>query len=96
MNKNNNNSEVHYHRNFIKSYKKRISKNNKLVKKFDERVELFMLDRNNAVLADHQLSGKFNNYRAFSVAGDLRVVYLLEDDKIILMDIGTHAQAYGM
>jgi len=45
-------------------------------------------------LHDHALTGKLAGKRAFSIAGDIRVIYVEFDDFIVFLDIGTHNQVY--
>jgi mRNA interferase YafQ len=47
--------------------------------------------------ADHQLHGEHQAYREFHIKGDLLLVYHRRDDqqKIVLIDIGTHSQLFG-
>lgn len=85
---------INYHKNFLKSYKKRILPNSSLDKKFKERLKLFIEDKNNPVLKDHALKGRKSKYRAFSIAGDMRAVYEKVSGGILLHDIGTHNQVY--
>lgn len=85
---------IHYHKNFIKSYKKRISTNSSLASKFKERLDLFIKDQANPILKDHALKGKKFSYRAFSITGDIRVIYEKVDGDILLCDIGSHNQVY--
>jgi mRNA-degrading endonuclease YafQ of YafQ-DinJ toxin-antitoxin module len=33
--------------------------------------------------------------RAFSVSGDVRVIYYETDEAYVFTDVGTHAQVYG-
>ena len=82
------------HRQFKKNFKTRISRNPKLVKKFEERLNLFVFDHKNPLLKDHQLTGDRKAYRAFSVTGDIRTVYKIEGKTVELYDIGTHNQVY--
>lgn len=87
--------KIEIHPDFKKSYKKRISNNPKLVLKTAERINLFQDDSDEQILRDHQLKGSKNNLRAFSVTGDIRIVYKKTSrDHIILLDIGTHNQVY--
>ena len=79
---------------FKKNFKSRISSNPKLVKKFKKRVQMFLGQREHRLLKDHKLSGKKKNYRAFSVTGDIRVVYTIQGNVAVFMDIGTHNQVY--
>lgn len=90
----NNYMQVHYHKNFWKSYRQRIVKNFKLEAKFKQRLKLFITDKSNPTLKDHPLVGSKTGYRAFSVTGDYRVIYEETDDGILLHNIGTHNQVY--
>lgn len=80
---------------FIKIFKKRFSHRLNIQRRFDERVRLFVEDNLSQILEDHALSGKLQGYRAFSVTGDIRVVYYVSEGVAYLVDIGTHNQVYG-
>lgn len=80
---------------FIKIYKKRFSSKRNILKKFDERVRKFAENPADPVLTDHALSGKLQRHRAFSITGDIRVVYYIFENTAYLVDIGTHNQVYG-
>lgn len=43
---------------------------------------------------DHPLTGKLKGLRAFSVGGDVRVVYEETENCYLLLDIGSHNQVY--
>ncbi|MBI5411771.1 type II toxin-antitoxin system YafQ family toxin [Candidatus Peregrinibacteria bacterium] len=45
-------------------------------------------------LSVHKLSGRLNGYWAFSLAHDLRVIFEWKNDKITLVNIGTHDEIY--
>lgn len=80
---------------FLKSYKKRIKQNKKLDRQMAERVDLFKVNPANPMLHDHSLKGTKLGLRAFSVTGDVRIVYhRINEDEVELLDIGTHAQVY--
>ncbi|MBI3486516.1 type II toxin-antitoxin system YafQ family toxin [Candidatus Daviesbacteria bacterium] len=49
---------------------------------------------NYPTLKDHKLIGKKFGFRAFSVTGDIRVVYKLINSDVWLYDIGSHNQVY--
>lgn len=86
---------IERHPNFKRSYKKRIAKNLQLLKKTEDRLTLFKKDPTNPILKDHKLSGIENSFRAFSITGDFRIVYIrVSEDHIILLDIGSHNQVY--
>jgi mRNA-degrading endonuclease YafQ of YafQ-DinJ toxin-antitoxin module len=50
------------------------------VNQFQKRINLFITDRKNPLLKDHGLKGKMTHMRAFSVTGDIRVVYTIIDN----------------
>lgn len=82
---------------FKKNFKKRILRNVPLTIKYRERAILFMQDTHNPLLHTHILKGKMREYRSFSITGDVRVIYIQQNIKTILfVDIGSHAQVYGM
>lgn len=81
-----------YHKDFKKDFKK-LSKNMK--EQFAERFLIFLKDPAESILRDHPLVGNLHGKRAFSVAGDIRVVYRFLDKKtVFLLRIGTHNQVY--
>ena len=87
--------KIRYHSVFKKNYKKRIAKKPNLVKKFKERILLFLENRENKTLRDHSLIGKMISHRAFSISGDIRVVYKFDNpSQVVFLDIGSHNQVY--
>lgn len=65
-------------------------------KRYRERLAMFIKNKNHTTLKDHKLRGKRQSFRAFSITGDVRVVYVEESkDAVIFIDIGTHNQVYA-
>jgi addiction module RelE/StbE family toxin len=85
---------IELHCSFVKSYAKRIAKDEKLCKQYDKRIDMFIAGYRDAPINDHALTGDLQGRRAFSVAGDIRVVYIELEDKVIFIDIGSHNQVY--
>lgn len=80
---------------FHKHFTKRIANSPSLRKKFDGRLIEFLDNPNNPLLNDHALKGDQSGRRAFSITGDIRVIYRKKNDTTILfLDIGTHNQVY--
>lgn len=79
---------------FEKHFRQRISPQKKLVDQFKNRLGLFLAGERGYPLRDHALTGKLAGKRAFSVAGDIRVIYVELEDAIVFLDIGTHNQVY--
>lgn len=86
--------KVEFTRNFIRNFKKRIAANPAIVIKFEQRLLLFSLNPKDPILNDHKLTGKKIGLRAFSIAGDIRVIYYIHDNTAYFADIGTHNQVY--
>ena len=81
-------------RSFKKAYKKRIQNNSKLDSQTFKRIELFKSNPKHPILRDHALTGTMFGLRAFSVTGDIRVIYSIDNDTAYFIDIGTHNQIY--
>ncbi|MFI5271257.1 MAG: type II toxin-antitoxin system YafQ family toxin [Candidatus Saccharimonadales bacterium] len=81
-------------RTFENHFKQRIRPNSMLTNRFKERLLLFMTGELGYPLHDHALTGKLSGKRAFSVTGEIRVIYVELEDVIVLLDIGTHDQVY--
>ncbi len=87
--------KIRFYGGFKKAYKVRIASNKKLVLQTEERTILFKLDRKNPILKDHGLTGANRKLRAFSVSGDIRIVYMpISATEVIFIDIGSHNQVY--
>jgi len=82
------------HRQFEKHFRSRISPSPKLVKQFKQRLQLFLDGVRDYPLDDHALVGTMKGLRAFSVGGDLRVVYRETEEYYEFLDIGSHNQVY--
>lgn len=81
-----------YHQNLKKDYKKL---SHGIRRHFAERLELFLENQRAPLLNDHLLKRNLQGKRAFSVTGDVRVVYRYIDEKtVLLLRVGTHNQVY--
>lgn len=79
---------------FEKHFKQRIDPSENFRDRFKERLELFMAGELGYPLRDHALTGKLSGKRAFSIAGDIRVIYVELEDSIVFLDVGSHSQVY--
>lgn len=82
------------HRQFEKNYRSRIGSSHKLVRQFSQRLELFINGVREYPIDDHALIGTMKGLRAFSIGGDIRVVYRETEDYYEFLDIGSHNQVY--
>ena len=83
-----------YHKQFKKNLQKRILPYPKLTKQFEQRLKLFAEGARDYPLDDHALVGAMKGLRAFSIGGDLRVVYQETKECYELLDVGSHNQVY--
>jgi addiction module RelE/StbE family toxin len=63
---------------------------------FYEKLELFLIDPTAPQLRIHPLKGKFAGYWSMNINGDIRALYTVRGDEIIIFAlIGSHSQLYG-
>lgn len=68
----------------------------KFQKQFDKRLILFLDNPTAPQLRIHPLKGKYAGYWSMNVSGDLRALYTVRGEEIIIFAlIGTHSQLYG-
>lgn len=80
---------------FKRAYRKQIGPSEKLKKRFDELLPIFINDPFDPRLRTHKLSGQLEGLFSFRVDYDLRVVFYFEGgDKAVFIDIGTHDEVY--
>lgn len=79
-----------------KQYDKTWAKlNNKQQQRVLATLKLFVTDQQAESLRIHQLKGEYFPHHSISAGGDLRIHYLvLDDETVVLMLVGTHAQLY--
>ncbi|HUC89268.1 MAG TPA: type II toxin-antitoxin system mRNA interferase toxin, RelE/StbE family [Patescibacteria group bacterium] len=83
---------ISYSKNFVKQAKKL---NLELRKKLLERIETFSENPLHPSLRNHQLRGKYKEYRSIDITGDMRALYLQKEHEAIFDAVGTHSQLYG-
>jgi addiction module RelE/StbE family toxin len=87
--------EIGFSSSFKRAFKKRIRGNEKLETRFWERLEYFTQNPFHPTLRTHKLSGELEELWSFSVEYDCRVIFkFLEENRILLIDIGTHEEVY--
>jgi addiction module RelE/StbE family toxin len=84
--------KIDYTKNFEKQYLKLPEK---IQNKFKSRLRLFLLDPYAPQLRNHSLRGKYEGFYSINVTGDIRALYRIENEQIVLFSfIGTHSQLY--
>lgn len=43
---------------------------------------------------NHRLKGQYDSFSEFHISGDLLVIYIIEDEYVKLVRIGTHSQLF--
>jgi mRNA interferase YafQ len=87
--------KVERHKQFIKDMKK--------IKFSDKHYSRYVIYLSNLIQKkplpseahDHSLKGNFAGYREFHVSGDLLVVYMVEDETLKLIRIGSHSEVFS-
>ena len=87
--------EIAFSSSFKKAFKKKIKRNKELEKLFWEKLKILIENPFTPQLKTHKLSGKLRNLWSFSLEYDLRVLFFFaEENKVVLVDIGTHEEVY--
>ncbi|HIP59866.1 MAG TPA: plasmid stabilization protein [Campylobacterales bacterium] len=82
------------------SYRKRavkfFKKHPDLLERYEKTIKLMELDPSHPSLRLHKLKGLLAEYHSISISMKYRVIieFVIEDGKIILINIGTHDKVY--
>jgi addiction module RelE/StbE family toxin len=80
---------------FKRAYKRKVKANEQLKTQFWNAIALFQEDPFHSSLKTHKLTGKLKGLWAFAVSYDCRVVFsFLNQNEVLLIDIGTHDEVY--
>lgn len=82
---------------YLPKFKKQYQKlPKKFQDQFDERLRLFMVDPTLPQLRVHPLKGKFAGYWSMNISGDIRALYVVEGEEMVIFAlIGSHSELYG-
>lgn len=81
---------------YFKKLKKFIKKYPEIFDRYQKSMEILEIDPFHPSLRLHKLQGKLKEYYSVSINMNYRVVidFIIEDEKIIPIDIGTHDEVY--
>jgi len=83
---------IDFTKDFSKQFKVLLPKQKE---RFYERIDLFKKNPHDKALRDHALKGKYRGYRSIDIEGNLRALYYVKGDRIVIFGfIGTHSQLY--
>ncbi|MHB8443014.1 MAG: type II toxin-antitoxin system RelE/ParE family toxin [Patescibacteria group bacterium] len=68
----------------------------KIQNQFRDRLKILLKDPTDARLRVHPLQGSYKGYWSMNVNGDIRALYILQGETLIIFAlIGSHSQLYG-
>jgi len=90
-------AEIIYTDSYIKRARKFFKKHPELISQYEKTLKLLELNPNHPSLRLHKLHGKLSELYSVSINISYRISidFLIEDDKIIPIDIGSHDQIYS-
>jgi len=86
--------QFEYTKQFRKRLRQRYAHQPKVLGRLQYHLKLFSQGVRKEPINDHRLTGKLKGLRAFSVGGDVRVVYQETEACYLWLDIGSHNQVY--
>ncbi|OGM05045.1 hypothetical protein A2715_03525 [Candidatus Woesebacteria bacterium RIFCSPHIGHO2_01_FULL_39_32] len=84
--------EVYFSRTFDRNLKKIVKNNPKLKIKLRHQIELLSTNPKHPSLRLHKLSGE-NNW-SISITSDIRIIFTIEENRILFNRIGSHDEVY--
>ena len=89
-------AEIIYTDSYLKRVKKFIKKHPELISQYEKTLKLLELNPNHPSLRLHKLHGKLSELYAVSINITYRIsiYFLIDKDKIIPVDIGSHEDVY--
>ncbi len=81
---------------YMKKLKKFLKKNPQIMPKYEKTIVLLENNPYHPSLRLHKLSGKLQNFYSVSIDMNYRIIvdFIIIEDKIFLIDIGTHDDIY--
>ena len=89
-------AEILYTDSYLKRAKKFIKKHPEVVSQYEKTLKLLEINPNHPSLRLHKLHGKLSELYSVSINISYRIsiIFLIEDDKIIPIDLGSHDEVY--
>lgn len=88
--------EIIYTDSYIKRARKFIKRHPELLSQYKKTLELLEINPNHPSLRLHKLKGTLSELYSVSINISYRISldFIIEDDKIILIDVGSHDEVY--
>jgi len=85
--------QISFSNKFKKQYKKLP---NYIRDKFDQKLLIFSENKNDLILDNHKLHGKFKNFKSIDITGDIRAIYEeIDKNSMHFVSIGSHSKLYS-
>ena len=82
---------------YSKKFSKQFAKAPKKIQcAFKERLMIFMKNKFDSLLNNHQLTHEYSEYRSINITGDWRAIYEdIDDETVYFVYLATHSNLYG-
>jgi mRNA-degrading endonuclease YafQ of YafQ-DinJ toxin-antitoxin module len=89
-------AEILYTDSYLKRARKFIKRHPDLVAQYEKTLKLLEINPNHPSLRLHKLQGKLSELYSVSISISYRIsiIFLIENDKIIPIDLGSHDEVY--
>ena len=89
-------AEILYTESYVKRAQKFIKKHPELLSQYEKTLRLLEINPHHPSLRLHKLHGKLSKLYSISINISYRIsiTFLIEDDKIIPIDLGSHDEVY--
>ena len=89
-------AEILYTDSYLKRARKFIKRHPNLVAQYEKTLKLLEINPNHPSLRLHKLQGKLSELYSVSISISYRIsiIFLIENDKIIPIDLGSHDEVY--
>ena len=89
-------AEILYTDSYLKRARKFIKKHPELLSQYEKTLKLLEINPHHPSLRLHKLQGKLSELYSVSINISYRIsiIFLIEDDKIIPIDLGSHDEVY--
>jgi mRNA-degrading endonuclease YafQ of YafQ-DinJ toxin-antitoxin module len=61
---------------------------------FNARLAIFLVNKFDPLLNNHELEGEYAGYKSINIMGDYRAIFQDFGDDILFITIGTHSELY--
>lgn len=86
--------KLYYTKTFDRKIKAFLKKHPELKNKIKEKLDILLQNPFASELKTHKLSGKLRNHLSLSLTYEYRILFIIEEDKIYLTNIGSHDEIY--